>query len=374
MHYVSPILWEILLLELENFRDQLDEIDNRILRLLHNRAEVVRKVGQLKAKAGVENVYVPHRETEILARLRATNRNYFPADALDTIFSEIISACRSLEKRLRVAFLGPAGSFGHAAALRHFGSSVDFTPIMDQTDVFVEVESGGADYGVVAIENSSRGTVRDVLEMFEVTTLQICAEVFLPIDQNLLSNTSKEQISKVYSHPQPFAQCREWLRQNLRGVRQIEVASTSEAAHLAAAEEDAAAIASRLAAEIYGLRIVDESIMDSSNNITRFLVIGRHTAKRSGPDRTSIFIAIQDRVGALYEVLTVLQKHQINMSKIESMPAQTKPWEYVFYVDLDGHIEDVNVQAALPELEALCMHVKLLGSYARGASPQDKST
>ena len=244
---------------------------------------------------------------------------------------------------------------------------------MDQTDVFAEVESDGADYGVVAIENSSRGTVRDVLEMFEVTTLQICAEVFLPIDQNLLSCVPREKITRVYSHSQPFAQCREWLRQNLRGVRQIEVASTSEAAHLASAEEGTAAIASKLAAEIYGLQIVDESIMDNSDNITRFLVIGRHIAMRSGRDRTSIFIAIQDKVGALYEVLTVLQKHQINMSKIESMPAQTKPWEYVFYVDLDGHIEDTNVQAALPELEKLCMHVKILGSYARGASPQDKS-
>ncbi len=373
MHYVSPILWENLLLELENFRAQLDEIDNRILLLLHSRAEVVREVGQIKAKAGVEDIYAPHRETEILARLRAKNSNYFPADALDTIFSEIISACRSLEKRLRVAFLGPAGSFGHEAALRHFGSSVEFTPIMDQTDVFAEVESGGADYGVVAIENSSRGTVRDVLEMFEVTTLQICAEVFLPIDQNLLSSVPREKIIKVYSHPQSFAQCREWLRQNLRGVRQFEVASTSEAAHLAAEEEGTAAIASKLAAEIYGLQIVDESIMDNSNNITRFQVIGRHIAKRSGRDRTSIFIAIQDKVGALYEVLTVLKKHQINMSKIESMPAQTKPWEYVFYVDLDGHIEDANVQAALPELEQLCMHVKMLGSYVRGASPQDKS-
>ena len=373
-HYVSLIPWEILLLELEDFRDQLDEIDDRILLLLHNRAEVVRKVGKLKAETGVKNVYVPHREIEILARLRAKNRNHFPVGAMDTIFAEIISACRSLEKCLQVAFLGPAGSFGHSATLRHFGSSVGFTPIADQTDVFAEVESGRADYGVVAIENSSRGTVRDVLEMFEGTTLKICAEVYLPIDQNLLSKSSRERITKVYSHPQPFTQCREWLRQNLKGVRQIEVASTSEAAHLAAAEEGTAAIASKLAAEIYGLRIVGESIMDDSNNTTRFLVIGRHIAERSGQDCTSIFIAIKDRVGALYEVLTVLQKYQINMSKIESMPAQTKPWEYVFYIDLDGHVEDPSVQAALPELEELCMHVKLIGSYARGTSPLDIPT
>ena len=199
------------MLELKDFRDQLDEIDDRILLLLHNRAEVARKVGKLKAETGEENVYVPHRETKILARLRAKNRNYFPEDALDTIFTEIISACRSLEERLQVAFLGPAGSFGHAAVLRHFGASVDFNPIADQIDVFAEVESGRANYGVVAIENSSRGTVRDVLEMFAGTTLQICAEVILPIDQNLLSISPKEQITKIYSHPQPFAQCREWL-------------------------------------------------------------------------------------------------------------------------------------------------------------------
>ena len=354
-------------MDLRDFRNRLDQIDDQILTLLHQRAEIVRKVGELKADTGEENVYVPHREKEILARLRAKNQDQFPAGALETIYTEIISACRALEKRLQVAFLGPAGSFGHAASLQHFGSSAEFIPIADQIDIFTEVESSRVDYGVVAIENSTKGTVRDVLEMFEGTTLQICAEVFLPIDQNLLSKAPIGGISKIYSHPQPFAQCREWLRQNLQGVQQIEVASTSEAAHLAADENGAAAIASRLAAGIYELPIVGESIMDDPNNMTRFLVIGRHTARKSGHDRTSIFIAIKDKVGALYEVLSVLQKYQINMSKIESLPARTKAWEYVFFVDLDGHIEDASVQAALPELEELCAHVKMLGSYTRGS-------
>ncbi|MCZ6681027.1 MAG: prephenate dehydratase [Candidatus Poribacteria bacterium] len=353
-------------MNLSAYRNQLDQIDDQILALLHQRAEIVKKIGKLKSSTGAENIYVPHREKQIIDRLKAQNDNRFPVAALETVYTEIISACRALEKPLSIAFLGPVGSFGHAASLRHFGSSAEFIAVMPQPDIFTEVESGRADYGVVAIENSTYGTVRDVLEMFQQTTLQICSECFLPIDQNLLSKSPIEQITKIYSHPQPFAQCREWLRQNLKGVQQIEVASTSEAAQLAASEPNAAAIASKLAGEIYGLSVVGESVMDDRNNMTRFLVLGPHSAGQSGNDRTSILFAIKDRVGALWEVLKVLRSYEINMSKIESLPSRTKAWEYVFFVDLDGHVEDENVRKALAEIEELCVFVKILGAYPRG--------
>ena len=354
-------------MDLKDYRNQLDQIDDQLLALLHQRAEIVKKVGELKSRTGAESVYVPHREREIITRLKAQNRDRFPPEALETIYTEIISACRALEKPLSIAFLGPVGSFGHTASLRHFGSSAEFIAVTPQPDIFTAIESGRADYGVVAIENSTHGTVRDVLEMFQHTTLQICAECFLRINQNLLSKSPIEQITKIYSHPQAFAQCREWLRQNLKGVQQIEVASTSEAAALAAKEPDAAAIAGKLAGEIYGLSVVGESIMDGLNNTTRFLVIGRHAAERSGNDRTSILFAVKDKVGALWEVLRGLKNYEINMSKIESLPSRTQAWEYVFFVDLDGHAEDENVRKALAEIKELCVLVRILGAYPQGS-------
>ena len=354
-------------MELTDYRNELDKVDDQILALLHQRAEIVKQVGELKSRTGDEPIYVPHREKEIITRLKARNHDRFPISALETIYAEIISACRSLEKTLQIAFLGPVGSFGHAASLRHFGSSAGFNPVTPQPGIFTTVESGRADYGVVAVENSTNGTVRDILEMFQHTSLRICAECFLPIDHSLLSESPMGEITKIYSHPQPFAQCREWLSQNLRGIQQIEVASTSEAAQLAVNEPEAAAIASKFAGEIYQLPVVSASIMDDPNNTTRFLVIGRHAVERSGNDRTSILFAIKDRVGALWGVLGVFVTYQINMSKLESLPSCTKAWEYVFFVDLDGHVEDEHVRRALAEIRDLCVLVKILGSYPRGS-------
>lgn len=354
-------------MNLTDYRNQIDDIDNQILELLLRRAEIAKRVGDFKESAKTGTVYAPHREKEILTRLKTRNKDGFPPVALEKVYREIISACRFLEKPLRIAYLGPVGSFGHAASLRHFGGSAKFIPKSPQTDIFIEVETGRADYGVVAIENSTYGSVRDVLEMFQHTQLQICAEIFLPIDHNLLSKSPMSEVVKVYSHPQPFAQCRKWLHQNLEGARQIEVASTSEAAQIAADEHGAAAIASKLAAEIYDVPISSASIMDDPTNTTRFLVVGWHAAERSGSDRTSILFAIKDRVGALYEVLSVLERHKINMSRIESLPARTKAWEYVFFVDFDEHAEDKNVRTALAKIEELCVLVKILGTYPRAS-------
>ena len=353
-------------MKLKDYRNLLDQIDDQILALLQERATIVKRVGELKSSTGVEQIYAPHREREILSRLEMQNRGQFPSDALHTIYTEIISACRALERPLSIAFLGPAGSFGHTVGSHLFGKSVNFIAVTPQPDIFAAVESGRADYGVVAIENSTHGTVRDVLEMFQYTSLQICGECFLPIKQHLLSKSSLVEIKKIYSHPQAFAQCRQWLGQNMSGTPQIEVSSTSEAAELAAREPNTAAIASQLAGEIYGLSVVGKSIMDGPNNTTRFLVIGSHAAAQTGNDRTSILFAVKDKVGALLEVLQVLKNCKINMSKIESLPSRTKAWEYVFFVDLEGHAADENVRKALTKMEEFCVLVKILGTYPAG--------
>ena len=353
-------------MDLIDWRTEIDEIDEQILSLLHERSKLAIKVGKLKKETGKTSIYAPHREKQIIDRLKSINCDQFPEKQLEKIFTEIISACRSLEKKIRVAYLGPLGSHGHTASLEHFGSSVEFIPIVPQTDIFAEVESSRADYGTVAIENSTYGTVRDVLEMFLHSPLHICSERLLPIRHHLLALSAPEDISKIYSHPQSFAQCRQWLHQNLPNIQQVEVASTSVAAEIASKEPKSAAIASSLASEIYEIPIVADSIMDNPNNTTRFLVIGNQSAQKSGNDRTSILFGINDEVGALCQILSTLESNQINMSKIDSFPSQHKPWEYVFFADLDVHVEDSNVQIALKEITDQCLFLKVLGAYPRG--------
>ena len=353
-------------MELTKYRDQINEIDDQILRLLQKRAEISKQVGAVKAETGVANVYVPHRHKQVIERLKAQNQEAFPEDALEAIWTEILSASRSLQEPERVAFLGPVGSFGHLAALCHFGASTELIPVRPQIDIFTEVESGRADYGVVAIENSLQGTVRDVLERFQRTPLWICAETFQPIRQHLLSKAPLTEIRCVYSHPQPFAQCKTWLRQYLGNAEQVEVVSTSEAAKRAAQEPATAAIASELASEIYQIPVVANSIMDEPDNTTRFFVIGKHLPDPSGYDRTSLFFAIPDKIGALHQALGILEGAELNLSYLESLPSRAKPWEYVFFVEMEGHIADERVIVALGQLEELCREVNVLGSYPRG--------
>ena len=353
-------------MELTEYRDQINEIDDQILSLLQKRADISKQVGAIKAETGVASVYVPHRHKQVIERLKAQNQGTFPEDALEAIWREILSASRSLQESERVAFLGPVGSFGHLAARCHFGASTELIPVRPQVDIFTEVESGRADYGVVAIENSLQGTVRDVLERFQRTPLWICAETFQPIKQHLLSNAPLTEIQCVYSHPQPFAQCKTWLRRYLSNAEQIEVVSTSEAARRAAQEPAAAAIASELASEIYQVPIVANSIMDEPDNTTRFLVIGKYLPDPSGYDRTSLFFAIPDKIGALHQALGILEEAGLNLSYLESLPSRAKPWEYIFFAEMEGHIADERVIVALGQLEELCREVNVLGSYPRG--------
>jgi chorismate mutase/prephenate dehydratase len=350
---------------LEELRSGIDRVDGEILALLTRRAELAREVGTLKRQRG-ERAYAPHREEMLLDRLREMGRDAgLSPEAVTRIFREIISACRALEAPLRVAFLGPEATFTHIATHRHFGSDVHFSPQPTQADVFQQVERERADYGVVPIENSTMGVVGDTLDLFARSGLQICGEILLPVAHHLLGNATLAAVERTYSHRQAFAQCALWLRRHLPNCEQIEVGSTAEAARRAAKEPGAAAIASDLAAELYGLNILAQHIEDSSENITRFLVIGRHIAGRTGRDKTSLLFAVKHEVGALVRVLERFGSHDINLAKIESRPSRIRSWEYLFYVDVEGHTDDESLRAALAEIEAVCQFVKVLGSYPR---------
>lgn len=352
--------------QLNELRDEINRIDDELLNLLQKRAEISKKVGSLKANTGAK-IFVPQREHEIRDRLKTQNLGIYPEDAIEKIWTEIFSASRAVQTPNRVAFLGPSGSFGHTASLSFFSPSAEMIPITPQIDIFTEVETERANFGVVAIENSVYGTVRDVLERFQHTSLNICAEIYQPIRHHLISKASLPEVQRVYSHSQSFAQCRLWLNRYMKSVEQVEVVSTSDAAQRAADEPNTAAIASKLASEIYEVPVIADSIMDEPNNTTRFLVIGDQTVGKSGDDCTSVFFAIKDKIGALYEVLGVLEKHQLSLSYIESLPSRTAPWEYIFFADIEGHIDDENVHSVFEHLEDLCRDVKILGSYPRGA-------
>lgn len=353
-------------MDLKKFRDQINKIDDQILELLQTRAEISKKVGSLKADKG-SVIHVPQREYEILKRLKNLNHGIFPENSLEKIWNEIFSASRAVQTPIRVAFLGPLGSFGHTACEAFFGPSTDMIPITPQVDIFTEVETERADFGMVAIQNSVYGTVRDVLERFQHTNLKICAEMYQPIKHHLISKSQLQDIDRIYSHSQPFSQCRMWLNKFMKHVEQVEVVSTSDAAQRAAEEPNTAAIASKLASKIYNVPVIADSIMDDPNNTTRFFVIGDQIVGMSGYDRTSIFFSVKNKVGALYEILGPLAKHQLNLSYLESLPSRSKQWEYIFFADIDGHVEDGKVHAVLENLENLCRDVRILGSYPRGA-------
>jgi chorismate mutase/prephenate dehydratase len=350
---------------LPELRKQIDSIDDQILDLLNRRAGVVIEVG--KAKTGQsKDFYVPSREMAIYERLTAHNPGPFPAEAIRRVFREIISASLSLEQPMKVAFLGPQGTFTHAAAMKQFGFSAQLVPQKSIPAVFDEVQRGRAHYGVVPVENSTEGAVSHTLDMFMESEQKINAEILLEISHYLLSVTGRfEDIRKVVSHPQPLAQCRKWLEENLPDIPLVDVGSTALAAQTAAEDETAAAIASEMAASLYGLQIVKERIEDNPSNFTRFLVIGSKTPARSGRDKTSVMFNVKDEPGILYRMLEPFSKRGINLSKIESRPMKKKAWEYIFFLDMEGHIEEDNVRAAVDELKDYCQFIKVLGSYPR---------
>ncbi|MBE7414960.1 MAG: prephenate dehydratase [Deltaproteobacteria bacterium] len=346
-------------------RDEIDAIDLEILALLNRRAGFVIEIGKLKEREG-KDFYVPEREQEVLKKLMERNTGPLPEQAIKNVFREIMSASLSLEKPLRVAFLGPVATFTHQACIQHFGLSGEFTPKKDIADVFEDVEKGRAVFGVVPIENSTEGVVSHTLDMFVGSNLKIYAEVMLEISLALLNKSGKlSDIAKICSHPHAIAQCKNWVKGNLPNALVFDVSSTALAAKMAAEDPSTAAVASIAAASLYDLRVIEKNIEDSPNNFTRFLVIGKNFARKTGRDKTSIMFAIKDAPGALYTMLKPFASRGINLTKIESRPLKTKAWEYVFFVDLDGHISDEPVRDAIAELEKSCSFLKTLGSYPK---------
>ena len=346
-------------------RDKIDAIDEKVLKLLSERASYAVKVGETKA-TGNKTVYVPERERAIYKRLTALNNGPLPDEAVRNIFCEIISASRSLEKRLEVAFLGPSATFTHQAAMRHFGRAADFQPKNLIREVFDMVERGKADFGVVPVENSTGGVVSDTLDMFIDSELKIYSEVLMEISLCLVSKTGKvTDVKQIASHSNPISQSRGWVKEHFPAAEVVECSSTAMAADYASGDKKIAAIASEAAAEIYGLKVIESSIEDSRSNLTRFLVIGKKDAGRSGNDKTSLLFTVKDSSGALHRILKPFAEKSINLTKIESRPARKRPWEYVFFLDMDGHITDKNVREATEKLSALTSFIKILGSYPK---------
>lgn len=351
--------------DIDELRRSIDHIDENILELLNQRASLVIDVGHIK-KQEKRDFHVPSREREIYERLTRRNKGPFPNEALKSVFREIISASLALEAPMKVAFFGPKATFTHMAALQHFGLSAELVPQKSIPAVFEEVEKGRALYGVVPVENSTEGMVSHTLDMFMEADLKINAEVLLEIHHFLLSRTGRiEDVKKVYSHPQPIAQCREWLAEHLPNVPAVDVASTAVASQIAAEDYTAAAIASEQAAEMYDLKVIQARIEDQVNNFTRFLVIGKKVQEKSTDDKTSLMFSVKDEIGILYRMLEPFSKRGINLSKIESRPLKRKAWEYIFFLDLAGHISDPPVAEAVKELKDCCQFVKVLGSYPR---------
>ncbi|WP_349254956.1 prephenate dehydratase [Zoogloea sp.] len=356
---------EAMLQELGAVRDQIDALDAQMLALLNARARCAQHVGEIKARHGeAGQVYRPEREAQVLRRIQALNAGPLPDESVTFFFREVMSACLSLENPLGVAFLGPLGTFSESAAVKHFGHAARLAPQTTIDDVFREVESGHAQYGVAPVENSTEGAVGRTLDLLLSSPLQICGEVVLRIHQHLMSGeTALGDVRKVYSHAQSLAQCHEWLNSHLPGVPRISVASNAEAARLAASEPGAAAIAGEAAAERYALPTLARSIEDEPNNTTRFLVLGRHDAGPSGADKTSLIMSAANRPGAMHALLAPLADAGVSMTRLESRPARAALWEYVFYVDFAGHRNDPEVRKALDALSAHASFLKILGSY-----------
>jgi chorismate mutase/prephenate dehydratase len=343
-------------------RKVIDKLDGQLIKLLNERTKHVLAIGEIKLKAG-EEIYAPHRERSVLQRLCRLNQGPITNESLRAIYREIMSSALSLEKSLTVAYLGPEATFTHQAAIRRFGSSLRYASQKTIPDVFTEVSKNRADYGVVPIENSTEGVVTHTLDMFVDSDLKIVSQIVLPVQHCLISNARRSQIRKLYAHPQSLGQCRGWVQSHLPRVEIIETSSNARSAEFAAKEKESAAIAGVLAAEKYSVRVLEYDIQDNAANATRFLVLGRQCSPPTGKDRTSIMFSIVDRVGALHRALAPFRRFRINMTKIESRPSKRKAWEYFFFVDCDGHMNDSKVAKALAMLGEHCSYVKVLGSF-----------
>lgn len=354
--------------QLDELRRAVDASDDELVRLLSERAGVVSRIGALKS-ASASPAYSPDRERVILDRVAAQNPGPLSAAHIRDIFREIISACRSLEEPERVVFLGPAYTFSHEAARAHFGRSAGYLPAESFREVFAHVERGDAAYGLVPVENSTSGTIGETLDLFSEHDVAICGEVVVPISHNLIATTIEDTYTTVFSHAQALHQCRDWLARQLPAATRHEVASTSEAAQRASGQPGTAAIGTVAAAEAYRLTVVRRHIQDLAANRTRFYVIARRPASRTGRDRTALLVSIRDRVGALHDMLGMLRSHDVNLNFIQSRPSRIKPGDYLFFLELTGHPDDPNVGEALAELARTSVLARVLGAWPVNPAP-----
>ncbi len=352
---------------LADIRKRIDEIDMAVQELVSERAECARKVAEIKRQLGdSEHFYRPEREAQVLRRVQQRNKGPLTDEAIAGIFREIMAVCLALEKPLKVAFLGPEGTYTHAAAIKHFGSQIESEPVASIEEVFRLVEAGGANFGVVPVENSSEGVINHTLDLFMKSSLTISGEVELRIRHNLMTSVhDTSAIDRVYAHQQTLAQCRMWLDTNLPNAERIAVRSNAEAVIMASEHERTAAIAGSMAAELYSLPVMYADIEDEPDNTTRFVVIGKYKSPPSGADRTSLLVFAHNKPGSLFSLLEPLAKRNISMSNIESRPSHRGVWEYVFFIDIDGHRDDQNVAEAIADIETASAMVTVLGSYPR---------
>lgn len=352
--------------QLKKLREEIDNIDNKLLDLLNQRINIAMDIGRLKKEKKID-IYSPNREKDIIKRLSSQNKGPFSNKALSCVFHEIISAARNITSAEKIAYLGPEATFTHLVAKNRFGSSSQYIPLNSIEEIFIEVEKGTVDYGVVPIENSNEGVVTNTLDMFINSDLNICAEIYQEISHCLLSKSkSLKKIKKVYSHPQAFAQTNSWFNNNLYWAEKIPVSSTAKAAEISTKNSSYAAVASIIASNVYNLNILAENIEDYLKNYTRFLVIGKTLYVPGDNNKTSILFSVKDRVGALCDILKPFAEYNINLTKIESRPSKQEAWKYIFFLDLQGHIEDQNVKKALSILRENCLILKILGSYPAG--------
>ncbi|HLX24822.1 MAG TPA: prephenate dehydratase [Usitatibacter sp.] len=348
--------------ELDRLRASIDKVDDVIVEALNERAKLARAIGTLK----VGQAYRPEREAQVLTRIKERNPGPLSGETVALIFREIMSACLALERPITVAYLGPKGTFSERAALKHFGLAAETMPAASIDEVFRAVESATADFGIVPVENSTEGAVGRSLDLMPQTPMKVCGEVVVRIHHHLMSMAqprSLDEIRRVFSHGQSLAQCHEWLNVNLPRAERVAVSSNAEAARRAAGEPGSAAVAGETAAEHYGLAILASNIEDEPNNTTRFLILGDYEPKPSGRDKTSMILSARNRAGAVYEMLTPFATRGVSMTKFESRPSKVAIWEYLFFVDIEGHRTDANVSAALAEVEKIAGYLKVLGSY-----------
>jgi chorismate mutase/prephenate dehydratase len=347
--------------ELDRLRKAIDGVDDEILEALNRRARLAREIGTLK----VGQAYRPEREAQVLRRVKERNPGPLSAETAALLFREIMSACLALERPITVSYLGPKGTFSESAALKHFGLAAEALPMRSIDEVFRAVESGSADFGVVPVENSTEGAVGRSLDLMPQTPMKVCGEVVVRIHHQLMARgaAALKDIRRVFSHGQSLGQCHEWLNTNLPQAERVAVASNAEAARRAAEEAGSAAVAGEMAAAHYGLTILAANIEDEPNNTTRFLILGDYQPKASGRDKTSMILSARNRAGAVYEMLTPFATRGVSMTKFESRPSRVALWEYLFFVDIEGHRDDANVAAALAEVEKIAGYLKVLGSY-----------